>query len=87
MYELKSNGKLIIAVLKCYVIVELGVIQQYIINLKTAIFILRKMKFSRKSSGITYLGLAVALAAWYNKQKEVGDNETCGMRIEYWAAE
>ena len=67
MYELKSNGKLIIAVLKCYVIVELGVIQQYIINLKTAIFILRKMKFSRKSSGITYLGLAVALATWYNK--------------------
>ena len=66
MYELKSNGKLIIAVLKCYVIVELGVIQQYIINLKTAIFILRKMKFSRKSSGITYLGLAVALATWYN---------------------
>ncbi|WP_207637827.1 hypothetical protein, partial [Enterocloster clostridioformis] len=25
-----------------------------------------KMKFSRKSSGITYLGLAVALATWYN---------------------
>lgn len=71
MYELKSNGKLIIAVLKCYVIVELGVIQQYIINLKTAIFILRKMKFSRKSSGITYLGLAVALATWYNKKRKL----------------
>ena len=38
LFELESNGKLNIAVLKCYVIVELGVIQQYIINLKTAIF-------------------------------------------------
>ena len=58
MFELKSNGKLIIAVLKCYVLVALGVIQQYNIYLKTAIFL--------KSSKLIVSGLAVAPATWYN---------------------
>ena len=39
---------------------ELGVIQQYNIYSKTATFF-------EKSGGNTYLGLAVALATWYNK--------------------
>ena len=38
---------------------ELGVIQQYNIYSKTATFF-------EKSGGNTYLGLAVALATWYN---------------------
>ena len=38
---------------------ELGVIQQYNIYSKTAIFF-------EKSSGFMYLGLAAAPAAWYN---------------------
>ena len=41
---------------------ELGVIQQYNIYSKTATFF-------EKSGGNTYLGLAVALATWYNKKK------------------
>ena len=43
---------------------ELGVIQQYNIYSKTATFF-------EKSGGNTYLGLAVALATWYNKDEEV----------------
>ena len=39
---------------------ELGVIQQYNIYSKTATFF-------EKSGGNTYLGLAVALATWYNE--------------------
>ena len=39
---------------------ELGVIQQYNIYSKTATFF-------EKSGGNTYLGLAVALATWYNR--------------------
>lgn len=41
---------------------ELGVIQQYNIYSKTATFF-------EKSGGNTYLGLAAALAAWYNNEK------------------
>ena len=40
---------------------ELGVIQQYNIYSKTATFF-------EKSGGNTYLGLAVALATWYNSR-------------------
>ena len=46
-----------------YVYVKVGVSQQYNIYTKTAIFLW-------KSSGFTYLGLAVALATWYNKKKD-----------------
>ena len=42
---------------------ELGVIQQYNIYSKTATFF-------EKSGGNTYLGLAVALATWYNRLKK-----------------
>ena len=54
---------------------ELGVIQQYNIYSKTATFF-------EKSGGNTYLGLAVALATWYNKsllqivQKMLADCKT-----------
>ena len=41
---------------------ELGVIQQYNIYSKTATFF-------EKSGGNTYLGLAVALATWYNRKE------------------
>ena len=41
--------------------VALGVIQQYYIYLKTAIF------FNKKVVTLLYLWLAAALAAWYNK--------------------
>lgn len=40
--------------------VALGVIQQYYIYLKTAIF------FNKKVVTLLYLWLAAALAAWYN---------------------
>ena len=41
--------------------VALGVIQQYYIYLKTAIF------FNKKVVTLLYLWLAAALAAWYNE--------------------
>ena len=43
--------------------VALGVIQQYYIYLKTAIF------FNKKVVTLLYLWLAAALAAWYNTSK------------------
>ena len=62
MLSLKIHGNISIAVLKCYVIVVLGVIQQYNIYLKTAIFF-------REWQNYLYMGLAVALATWYNAIK------------------
>lgn len=44
--------------------VALGVIQQYYIYLKTAIF------FNKKVVTLLYLWLAAALAAWYNERRE-----------------
>ena len=44
--------------------VALGVIQQYYIYLKTAIF------FNKKVVTLLYLWLAAALAAWYNISSE-----------------
>ena len=55
---------------------ELGVIQQYNIYSKTATFF-------EKSGGNTYLGLAVALATWYNNlwklmiDKKINKSELC----------
>ena len=43
-------------------VVALGVIQQYYIYLKTAIFY-------KKVATLLYLGLAAALAAWYNGKR------------------
>ena len=47
--------------------VALGVIQQYYIYLKTAIF------FNKKVVTLLYLWLAAALAAWYNAQMKMED--------------
>ena len=44
--------------------VALGVIQQYYIYLKTAIF------FNKKVVTLLYLWLAAALAAWYNQKQK-----------------
>jgi hypothetical protein len=49
------------AVLVCYEIGELGVIQQYIINAKTATFLCKKWW----NKHVPWL--AIALAIWYNK--------------------
>lgn len=49
--------------------VALGVIQQYYIYLKTAIF------FNKKVVTLLYLWLAAALAAWYNTINMCGRSE------------
>ena len=55
--------------------VALGVIQQYYIYLKTAIF------FNKKVVTLLYLWLAAALAAWYNNDR--GDHYACNnIKIE-----
>ena len=55
---------------------ELGVIQQYNIYSKTATFF-------EKSGGNTYLGLAVALATWYNMDNTLlSDIKQHGYKIE-----
>ena len=38
---------------------------------KLLLLFAKKIKFQEKSSGFTYLGLAAALAAWYNEHKRV----------------
>ena len=56
---------------------ELGVIQQYIINIKTATFF-------EKSSGLTYLGLAAALAAWYNEYTIIKEIDRSGVEEAFY---
>ena len=80
--SIEIHGKLIIAVLGISWLVCV-VTQQYNIYSKTAIFILKKWKVSRKSSGIMYWGLAVAPATWYMKyidKKTVWNEDRYGMQ-------